>query len=45
MQVLTSNYSKVSLHIAGNDIPVSYVSLNGLLDFAHPKLIASITNP
>lgn len=39
-----SSDSTGSLHITGNDIPISYVFLHGLLHFAHPKLVASITN-
>lgn len=44
-QTLTSNDSTVSLHVTGDDVPIPYVALHSLLDFAHPKLIATITDP
>lgn len=45
LRALTSDDREVSLHVTGDDIPISYVSLHGLLDFAHPKLIASVPDP
>ena len=40
---LSHDDCKVSLRVTGEDVPISYVPLHGLLDFVHPKLVAFVT--